>query len=379
MSKKFLVTLISVFGLLIFSGAGCIEFGGSAAATVGPLGMFRSPDRGENWASINTVLTAQGVKSLAGVNIYKIFTDPNDPDAIYAATRGQGLFYSYNRGDSWEQVVPLSGRFIYAVAIDPQNKCVLYVSDGPHIYKTTDCTRTWQLLYTEGRPNERIVSLAIDYARSSLIYAATVGGDILGSDDYGASWLVIRRFGMAVQSLVADPTAAKRIYVATQSNGLFRSDDAGSTWVDLNPGLSPYSGSLTFYRFILHPTKKNVIFWLSKYGILRSNDAGKTWADYKLITPPGGVNIYGFGIDPTNDNNIYYIGTIFAPKDASAELSLFGNANANLPIRSTFYKSVDGGKSWITKRLPSTAVPVVMYVHPTDPNVLFVGFTNPQQ
>jgi hypothetical protein len=154
MSKK-LFSLASVVSALVLTGAGCVVFG-PAAPQMGPRGMYRSSDKAESWAPISNVLTAEGVKSMAGVSVYKIYPDPTDANTMYLAARGEGLFVTYDNGDSWQRVAPLSGKFIYALAIDPQNKCLVYVSDGTHIYKTKDCLRTWELMYTEGRPGQRV-------------------------------------------------------------------------------------------------------------------------------------------------------------------------------------------------------------------------------
>ena len=77
----------------------------------------------------------------------------------------------------------------------------------------------------------------------------------------------------------------------------------------------------------------------------------------KLITAPGGANIYGFAVNPQNDNEIYYTATI--------------------GTRSTFYKTADGGQNWVTKKLPSGQVPTVLRVHPSNPNMLYLGLTIP--
>ncbi|MDO8625985.1 MAG: hypothetical protein Q7K39_00805 [Candidatus Magasanikbacteria bacterium] len=346
--------------LLVTLGAGCIQFGGSKTA-LGPSGMYRSSDKGETWAPIVSLPTAEGVKSMAGVNVFRVFTDPGDANAMYLASRNQGLFFTYNNGSSWSRSDVLAGKYIYAMAIDPQNKCVIYVSDEGHIYKTSDCTRSWRLIYTEERPSQRPVSLAIDYADSNLIYAALAGGDILKSVDGGTSWRVTKRFGFPVQYLTADPFAAKRIYVAAAQKGLFRSDNAGEEWYDMSGNIAGYSGALNFYRLILHPSKKANLFWISKYGILHSEDGGATWKDLQLITPPGGVNIYAFAVNPQNDKEMYYTGTILNEK--------------GVPVRSTLYKTVDGGKTWVTKKLPTNTIPVYLYVHVKDGKVIFLGFT----
>lgn len=360
MSKRLL--FLSALALLSVLGAGCIGFGGSAAPA-GPMGVFRSTDKGDSWAQSNIFPTTQGVKSLAGVKVYRIFTDPSDPNALYLATRGQGLYYSYDKGESWQMAAAMQGRYIYTVAVDPTDKCTILVSDGANIFKTTDCSRTWKTVYAEQR-GQRIVAVGFDYGRHTTVYAALFGGQVLRSLNAGDSWRVIKTFKANLQFLATDPLAPGRIYLAGADSGFIRSDDGGQTWNSLSRGLQSFNDSLYFYRLVLHPSKKDTLYWISKYGILYSEDAGASWTDVKLLSPPGSVNIYAFAVNPSNPKEMYYVGTVLGEGAAS---------------RSTFYKTADGGNNWVTKKLPTNTVPVSMVLHPTETATLFMGFTIPDK
>lgn len=353
--------LVAPLIALVLTGAGCVSFGNTAA---GPMGVFSSADKGETWQESNVYPTVKGAQSIAGLKVFRMHTDPSDSNAIYLASRGQGLFYSYDNSASWQTFSALAGKFIYGFAVAPQDKCTLYASDGPHIYKTDDCGRVWTTVYTEERPSERFTSLAVDFGNKNLVYGTMLGGDVLISEDAGRSWRVSYRFGFETQQMVADPFQPNRIYVAAQRSGLWRSDDGGNTFQDLSAGLNNFSGSMTFYRIFLNPKNPSSLFWISKYGILESNDAGATWTDLKLLTPPGSVNIYAFGVNPKNLDEIYYTGTILGQK--------------NEHVRSTFYKTVDGGKNWVTKKLPTNTIPAFMSINRTNPSQLFMGFTSLQ-
>jgi photosystem II stability/assembly factor-like uncharacterized protein len=147
------------------------------------------------------------------------------------------------------------------------------------------------------------------------------------------------------------------MYVATKEDGLYRTQDGGTTWEQLNKNLKEYSKALQYRRFYVHPTKSNIIYWISTYGILISTDSGTTWNPMPLITSPGSVDIYGFAINPNNDKEIYYTST--------------------LKGRSTFYKTLDGGENWVTEKLPSNQIPTLVYVHPEKGDLVYVGFTVP--
>lgn len=358
MVKYKLSFLFILILLIITTGAGCISF---SSQSQGVKGMFRSDDQGENWKAISAYPTVQGVKNISGVNTYVVVRDPSDDNALYLGSRGQGLYYSYNNGDSWNMVPYFNNRFIYSIAIDPKNKCNIYVTDGSHIYNSIDCNRTWVLSYTEERISSRLSDLAIDFNNSKLIYASQVNGDILRSQDGGKSWLVVKRFGFGVRNIVVDPNIKNRVYVASHNKGFYRSDDAGVTWKNLSDDFSNYSQSNSYYRLIINPQKKGSLYWVSKYGILHSADYGENWTDIKLLTSPGSVNIYAFAVNPKNQKEIYYIGTVLSDKGKN--------------VRSTFYRSSDGGNNWVTRKLPTNTIPVYLSVHPKNDKVIFSGFS----
>ena len=358
MKKIPLLLLTLIVGLLTI-GAGCLQFGASSAQ--GPMGMYQSSDKGETWKQIVALPTVTGVKSIAGIKTYRLHTDPSDPNAIYLATRVQGLYYSYDNGGSWQVAPAMAGKFIYGLAVNTKNKCNVFVSDGQHIFKTDDCLRTFTNVYSEERPDQRVVSLSVDFGASNTIYAAELGGDILVSNNMGVSWRVTQRFNFQLQYLVADQFNPGRVYAAGYTNGIYRSDDSGVTWKNMSAGLDAFADANKFYRLALNPGKKDSLFWVSKYGILRSDDAGVTWIDLKLITPPGSVNIYAFEINAKNQNEMYYTGTILG--------------DSNTHIRSTFYKTTDGGKNWVTKKLPTNTIPVSILINSVKDSVVSMGFS----
>jgi photosystem II stability/assembly factor-like uncharacterized protein len=100
---------------------------------------------------------------------------------------------------------------------------------------------------------------------------------------------------------------------------------------------------------------------VSPYGVLRSDDAGQNWKEVHLNTPPGAVNIYSFEVNPSNEQELYYTATVLGENGEH--------------VRSTFYKSTNGGVSWATRKLPTASIPVSSYINPKT-GMLFLGFTN---
>jgi len=340
-----------LLSVLVFTGQSC-AIGGSE--NKGPAGMFATPDKGETWSQINTVPNTAGNKNLAGVSVYKLEVDPQDHKALYWASREKGLFYTFDGGASWSQAGgQLSSGFVYGVAVHPAEKCTIYATNGRQLYKTADCSRSWEVVYTEVVSTDSIKDVAIDPFAPHGVYAILNSGNVLKSEDAGLNWRKLGNFSKGLAEIEFDSSREGLVYLASKKNGLLRSFDRGDTWENLNEKLDEYSGGLDFRRLYVYTGKANQIYWISKYGILFSKNAGDDWDILPLVSSPGTVSIYGFAVNPKNDQEIYYTAT-----------------NSGF---STFYRSADGGNNWVSKKLPTQQLPTAMYVSPT--NNLYLGFT----
>lgn len=358
MQKK--IFALSLFvSVILFTGAGCLSLSqGDEPQTTGPGGIFTSLDKGETWKASSLMPTVDGVKNLQGASVYNLTDDPSDPNTFYWASRGNGLFYTTDAAKSWQRAVaPLNTGFVYSVAVHPQDHCTVFVSTGINVYKSNDCLRSWSQLYREER-SDIVRGIAVNPFSPFQVFLVKDSGDVLVSEDGGVAWQVVTRMkGAALGQIAFDPNKEGRVYVATQKKGLFRSDDGGKTWKDLSKPLKKFAGALSYRSMTVYAPKQDILYWISTYGILRSEDAGESWTPLELITPPGSVKIYGFTINRKNEKEIYYTGTV--------------------GIRSTFYKSIDGGQNWIAKKLPSAQIPTEVRIDPSNDNIIYMGFTIP--
>ncbi|HAT03781.1 MAG TPA: hypothetical protein DCS29_03345 [Candidatus Magasanikbacteria bacterium] len=359
--KKYFIYFSIVLTVLVVSGQGCMSLDGETKIeTSGPGGMFVSTDKGETWKIISSMPTVEGVKQLDTISVYRIVEDPADTKAMYWASRERGLFYSFDDGKSWQRPsAPVDSAFIYDVAIDPENRCSIYATNGRAVYRTDDCMRSWVEVYQEVRSADIITSVSFNPFKAHHIYITESNGDLLKSEDLGQHWSVVNRFGVDIRDVEFDAHKEGLVYIVTRSSGLFRSRDGGVTWDSTRATFNEYPGALTFRRFLIYPSKSDQIYWVSQYGVLVSRNAGDDWEPINLVTPPGSVDIYGFTVNPLNDQEIYYTGSI--------------------DYRSTFYRSVDGGKTWETRKLPSKQLPTVLRAHPENDGWLYMGFTIPPQ
>ncbi|MBU1179879.1 hypothetical protein KJ885_02970, partial [Patescibacteria group bacterium] len=343
--KKY-TTLSAVLALLILMGPGCITFGTNTTGIDG--GVFVSPDKGKTWAQSNAVPSEKGVGNINGINIADLILDPQDNNAIYLASAGNGLFYTWDGAKSWKYVESLGGGFVNSLAIDHHDKCTLFAALQNKILKSVDCARTWNSYYYDTRSGEYVSALAVDPANSKILYAGMSGGDLLKSYDAGISWSTIHRFKNNVVRIVFYPKSTNIVFVALQNAGLWKSSNSGAKWADLKENMKGFSASNNIYDFDM-TADGGTIYLTSQYGVIKSVDIGETWEGVGLLTPPGSTHIYSFAVNPNNAKEIYY-------------------STAN-----TFYSSFDGGANWVTKKLPTSRAGTALLVDPKNANLIYLG------
>jgi photosystem II stability/assembly factor-like uncharacterized protein len=292
--------------------------------------------------------------------------DPNDNNAIYLATNN-GLFYSYDGGESWQLVKYFALKQINnisSVSVDYFNKCAIFVSAANKIYKSTDCSRTFTEVYVDTtREGLVITNIATENFNNNVVYASNNKGDILKSDDYGLHWRLLKSLSDSIKQILVDNNDTRIIYFLTEKKGLFKTTDGGATWSDdlevvidnkkvkdpINKAIGNFKDGKLGKYLAQDLTQKDTLILACKYGLLRTTDGGMTWKEIQLVTPDRGANIYSLAIDPKNSNNIYY-GT-----------------------DTTLYKSVDGGNTWQTQKAPTIGYINFLLVDPKDSKFIYLG------
>ncbi|HRH21599.1 MAG TPA: YCF48-related protein [bacterium] len=325
-----IVTSLLVIGLVV---SGCTINLGSGKINNNNGGVFVTTDHGQTWMAKSSVLASDGQNlTIAGQKIYSMAMDPSDNKAIYLGTFDKGVIYSYDGAASWMPVKSkiMASQSVVDLAVDPKNKCQIYASIGNKLLKTSDCSRTWQIAYTDSNANAVIRSLAIDRYDSAKIYFGTDNGNLMRSSDYGVSWQNVQVFKNEVKKIVFSNSDTRIILVGLSSGVIHRTNDAGETWVDLSPALKAFKGDKSLRDLIVIPSQADAFLLATKYGLLKTVNNGDDWTEIKLLTPKQPVTINSLAVNYKNPNLIYYV------------------------TDSTFYRSQDGGENWTTTQVPTT-------------------------
>jgi photosystem II stability/assembly factor-like uncharacterized protein len=164
------------------------------------------------------------------------------------------------------------------------------------------------------------------------------------SNDWGASWQRHEQVQARVMDIEIHPDTHTTIYLAAWSvYGIYRTNDDGLSWQILSPWL--------IRSVAIHPITPTIIFagtgsFESGGNIIRSTNGGEAWQ----IVSSDYVNALTFAFDPTSPKHIYAGG--------------LGNV----------FKSVDGGKSWISsgEGLPEDAeIFTSLVFYPEHPERLY--------
>ncbi|HVT61816.1 MAG TPA: hypothetical protein VHR45_25890 [Thermoanaerobaculia bacterium] len=216
-------------------------------------GLFVSLDGAANWASIDP-----------GFSVLSLAIDPRRPQWLYAVgfgpapscaqqpcpeTHAPRAALSRDRGATWTEVQrierPAQGT-LTAVRLNPFHPQTVYAA-GTRTFKSTNGGRNWQRLPVPPSTSPdplapALLDLAVDPSAPFTLYGVHQNGEILKSEDAGATFAPVGALpaGVMPLSLTIDPRAPGILYLATDS-GVFLSADAGATWNPFGTGLETFT------------------------------------------------------------------------------------------------------------------------------------------
>jgi len=174
-------------------------------------GVIRSSDAGETWHDMSATLIELAeqphLKSNVGgrhcghcegmLDSHALAISPAAPGTAFLAVR-MGLFRSDDRGAHWRDVdvgrfSPL--RYCRDVIVSPHDPRVMYAalsqaafSKAGSLYRSDDLAQTWQRIDHGVNAESTVMSVAAHPADAARIYCATRSGQVIGTEDNGASW-----------------------------------------------------------------------------------------------------------------------------------------------------------------------------------------------
>jgi len=175
----------------LFAGAGFYQDRSDFDKGVEPCGIYRSDDYGVSWQFLGPTAPISEALDFA--------FDAADPDLIYAATNGDGLWRSTDRGASWAHVPisdTLSPVVVPAIVTHPEVPGKVYVrtysyaestNPEPELWVSEDAGDTWQRLTYVFLGVDLLISPPLPGHPPYTLYTGCEAG-LCRSDDDGQSW-----------------------------------------------------------------------------------------------------------------------------------------------------------------------------------------------
>lgn len=265
---------------------------GSVITTVN--GIFRRDATGE-WQHIGNNDTSTGGLSF----------DPRDHNVYYAAAIN-GLWRTFDGGQSWRCTTSWDMTEIKDVCVDPNSPDHVYIALPDGIAVSPDRGDTWPRM-ENGLPDRGKFTnvVAVDRTRAGRVLAGCETGIYL-TDNAAQSWRLVFQSKTTVDDIQQSPADPKIWLAVTQADGALISRDGGLTWQRI-PGV-PSERALYNVTFdATHPARCAIGSWT--YGVLTSEDGGATWterneglpgmkAGYRQPSDPPVHCVWRVGVDP---------------------------------------------------------------------------------
>ena len=146
--------------------------------------LIKSVDGGVSWKNIFQTKTS----------IFRMAVDSVNSNMLYLLTKGGEIFYSSNKGDSFENLTSnvkttgMSGSDFTVIETDPTHTGWLYLAGKKGIIRTKDTGNTWEKVVVLNNPkNSPISALAINPSDSREIIYGALQATYKSIDD-GKTW-----------------------------------------------------------------------------------------------------------------------------------------------------------------------------------------------
>jgi photosystem II stability/assembly factor-like uncharacterized protein len=289
--------------------------------------IYKTRNGGETWENLSRGMSHSRVISIA--------IDPVYPATVYAGTKGDAVYKSYDGGQRWvSQRTGLDSIIMTSVVnqfvFDPLDSRRLFVATTMGIFESPNGGETWQKRMDGMKEVLMVITLAFDPTRPTIMYAGTSGG-VYKTTDRAMRWektnnglvpldVVTSSRALGVTVVQVDPHASETVYAATLS-GLYKSIDGAQSWSRIAQSLPDQMMS----AMVFDRVKAGVMYVASREGVHRSEDGGETWSP--LNKGLASLNIRSLAQSPT-DPKTFYVGT----------------------NGSGLYRSHDSGETWTALR-----------------------------
>lgn len=177
--------------------------------------LAKSEDGGQSWQDVRP-------DGLPGLDVHGFAVDPRDPQTLYAAIAGQGLFRSNDGGLRFGPVSREVGPGVMALAVTPDGR-ILAGEMQQGLMVSADAGKTWKRTLDAG-----LMGVAVNPKDPRRILAT--GPGILLSRNGGKTWVESFPLGAGAGPVAWAPSDPQTAYVVGFDQALYKTTDGGETW-----------------------------------------------------------------------------------------------------------------------------------------------------
>jgi hypothetical protein len=296
----------------------CIAFGPASPDDIvvgNDGGVYRSPDGGTTWTSLNRGLNIaefgfiaqqpgtgafllggtqdNGTERHEGHGVWYHLDDGDGGDCGVDETSPSTCYHSYYRlglqrstaGGAWgswtELPLPAGDSRLFYPPMEVRGRVV--VQAGFEVFISSDGGDSWS---TVALPGDYAAALAS--ASDVRIYVAAACGrlyQIDKSDRWRLTRLLAAPRTAFISDLLVDPTNPDRLWATCSNLGpgahVFRSDNAGVKWNDASAGLPV----IPVNAIEIDPAHPDTVWVAADVGVYRSDNAGTSWTAFDNLLP----------------------------------------------------------------------------------------------
>jgi photosystem II stability/assembly factor-like uncharacterized protein len=312
-------------------------------------GLWKTTNNGTTWTPLfdEQAVSSIGDIAIAPSNPSVIYVGTGEPNNRQSSTIGNGIYKSIDAGKTWMHIGLADTQSIGRVVVDPKDPNTVYVAAVGHLFgpnkerglfKTVDGGATWANTKFIDE-DTGFIDVAMDLSDSRVLYASSYqrrrvpwgfsgggpGSGLWKTTDAGKTWTEVTgsgfpegtlgRIGVGVSRSKPNVVYAQVEVGPSPGTGAGVSH-AGGKASDAQPGQGGGGGGGGGQQQQQQDRPPDP----KQSGVWRSDDRGKTW---RIMSNNNNRPMYysQIRIDPTNDQIIYTMGA-------------------------SFYKSVDGGKTF---------------------------------
>jgi photosystem II stability/assembly factor-like uncharacterized protein len=285
-------------------------------------GIFRSPDGGVSWESLNAGLDICEVEYLtqrrdeptwilAGLQDNGTVrreaegewaqvglgdggdcaTDTNEPDICFRSYIYMVLKRSTSKGEpgSWKDITPTRPNETRSLFYPPvESNAGLLAKAGDVVCLSADRGESWAKVPLPPTPEGKAsVASALALPSPDRVVAGTIRGDVFQIDAAGGGWGGARKLTTPAKGWISDllidgDTPSRYWATFTDPRGVFRSDDEGATWTEVTAGLP---AKIPVNAIVTDPADRERVWVACDVGVFESRDAGDSWSIFGTELP----------------------------------------------------------------------------------------------